>query len=598
MLLFERRFAAILSADIAGYCRLMGLDDELTVERLLRYREILKALVAASGGRIFGMAGDAWMAEFESAAPAVRCAIDCQQEIEKHNLELPENRRIRFRIGLNLGAVLASDPDLYGDGVNIAARLQEKCRPGDIVMSEAVFFQARTVLNGIAFKPLGRLQLKNIEGHVSAFACEIAGTDNGTAPENLVAPVDVSQPVPGFEGRPAIAVLPFHVSNASPNTEYLGEALAEDLLTGLSNLRWLPVISSASSFIFKNQSLDTVSIGRALGTRYLVTGSVRQAGSNLRINVSLVDAASGSNLWTHRYEIEFDKLFAVQDQIVGNIVAVLESEVDRVEQSRSRSRKFEELDTWGLIRRGIWHLNKLTKQDAAIARELIEDAARRDENSAEARIHLAWCQFWDVWSKRGNLSLMTEVERIAREAIRLDPRDARGHLLVGIALFMMKKPEQGRPHLYTAISLNPSLATAHSCLGSSFLVSGDPDKAITPLLLSIRLNPYDVYRFHFLGELAMAFYMQGEWEKACEFAERSLQVRPNYWYAKAVRVASLARSGQMERARALISESSYQFSLEEINWVPFVDKKCNNFIVAGLELAGCRVSGNKETALV
>ena len=586
---FKRRLATILSADVSEYCRIMGADDELTLARLLTYRKIMEDIVVRTDGRMFGVAGDSWMAEFSSPVGAVRCAVECQRAIEERNLELPEKKRIRFRLGVHMGDVIADGGDLFGDEVNIAARLQQLCRPGHLVLSDAVFQHVLGKVN-LRFSALGPQQLKNIAVTVSAYAAEVISNPDAVSLEDRAPAVDVSQPVPDFGGKPAIAVLPFHMQGGSPDDEYVGEGLADDLITGLSNVRWFPVISRSSSFIFKNQALDTRSIGRALGVRYLVTGSVRRAGQDLRLTVNLIDAENGLNLWSQRYQIDFSKLFDVQDDITASIVSVLDAEVERAEQTRSRERKAEDLDNWELIRRGISHLCKLTKEDAQKARAIFADALTRDPGSIETRIHLAWWRFWDVWTQRGDLSALHEVERLGREAMLIDRRDARGHLLVGIALMMRGQPEQSRPHYFEAIRLNPSLCTARSSLGSSYILAGEPEKAIEPLLLSIRLNPYDLYSFHFLGELAIAFYMQEDWDKACEFAERSLQFRGGYWYAKAIRIASLARAGRLEKAREIVAGLPEQFSTEQINWLPFVDKKWNYYLLDGLKLAGCRIS--------
>ncbi len=585
---FKRRLVTLLAADVCDYCRLMGQDDELTLSRLLSYRQILEDIVAAAGGRMFGVAGDSWMAEFASPVEAVRCAVECQRSIESRNEELPEDKRIRFRIGIHMGDVIVDEANLFGDEVNIAARLQQLCRPGHLVISDAVF---RHVLGKVDlhFSALGLQRLKNISAAVSAFTADIIAASGSSAPHHLSSGVDVSAPVPGFEGKPAIAVLPFSTLGGGSGSEYLGEGFAEDLVNGLSNVRWFPVISRCSSFIFKNQALDTASIGRALGARYLVTGSVRLIEKQLRLIVNLIDAENGRNLWSHKYLIDFSKLFETQDEITASIVSILNSEVERAEISRLRTRKPEDLNSWELIRRGIWHLYRLTKEDAAASRALLEEALCRDPSSAEARIQLAWWHFWDVWTRRQDMAGLRITEKLAREAAIIDQRDARAHLLVGIAMLMMGQPVQARGHFCDATELNPSLAAAHSCLGSSYILAGEPEKGVAPLLVSIRLNPRDPFSFHFLGELAIAFYMQKEWSRACEFAERSLQVRPGYWYAKAIQIASLARSGQDEKAREMANDNSAQFSIEQINWLPFVDRKWNDYLIDGLKLAGCTV---------
>ncbi|MGA7326806.1 MAG: adenylate/guanylate cyclase domain-containing protein [Rhodomicrobium sp.] len=580
---FKRRLATILSADVTGFCRLMGQDDELTLGRLINYREVLSDCVAQKDGQLFGVAGDSSMAEFASPVAAVRCGIEFQRAIEAQNEDLPENRRIHFRVGIHTGDVIVENSGLFGDDVNIAARLQELCKPGHLVLSEAVF---RLIFGKVdlKFKALGPQQLKNIPVAVSAFAAEAANVP--LTVDDLLPPVSLSQPVPGFHGRPAIAVLPFEIYGGSGADEYLGEGFADDLINGLSNVRTFPVISRTSSFIFKHHALDARSIGVALGARYLVTGSVRFAGPNLRLTVNLIDSGNGLNLATRTYRIVFGKLFEVQDEITASIVSILDSDVERAERSRSFARKPEDLDTWELIRKGTWHQYKFTKEDAALARSMLDEALKRDPNSTEARIQLAWWYFWDVWTKRGDLSVLSKAEELARQAVSLDRFDARAHALTGIAIMLMGRPEQARPHYETAIELNPSLAVTHASLGSSYILGGEPEKAVDPLLLSIRLNPHDVYSFHTLGELAVAFYMQEEWLKACEFAERSLQSRAGYWYARAIRIAAFARSGRLAFARELATRASPDLTREKIYWLPFVDKKWNDNLLDGLKLAG------------
>jgi adenylate cyclase len=581
---FKRRLVTILAADVAGFCRLMGADDESTLSQLLAYRQVLDDIVAAGGGRMFGVAGDSWMAEFASPVEAVRCAVECQRAIEARHGELPEEKRIRYRIGIHMGDVIANSSNLFGDEVNIAARLQQLCRPGHLIVSDEVF---RHVLGKVdlRFSALGVQRLKNIPTPISAFTADIIAASGPSAPQHLSTGVDVSKPVPGFLGKPALAVLPFNTLGGGSDSEYLGEGFAEDLVNGLSNLRWFPVISRCSSFIFKNQAIDTASIGRALGARYLVTGSVRPAAKDFRLTVSLIEAANGQNLWSHKSQIGFSKFLDTQDEISASIVSLLDSEVERAEQTQLRTREVKDLDSWELIRRGTWHLYRFTKDDAPLARGFFEEALRRDPASGEARIHLAWWHFWDIWTSQSDPLGLLLAKTYAREASLIDERDARAHFLIGLSQMMMGQPEEARVAFHNAIALNPSLAAAHACLGTSYIFAGQAQEGVAPLLLSLRLNPYDPFRFVFLGELAVAFHMQGEWEKACEFAERALHVRPGYWYANAIRIASLARSGRI--GKALENQAPAQFSISKINWLPFLDRKWIDYLIEGLKLAGC-----------
>ncbi len=583
---FRRRLVTILAGDVADYCRLMGADDETTLLQLLDYRQLLENITASGGGRMFGVAGDSWMAEFASPVEAVRCAMECQRSVEARNSELPEEKRVRFRIGIHMGDVIANNSNLFGDEVNIAARLQQLCRPGHLVVSDEVFRHALGKVD-VRFSALGLQRLKNIPTAISAYTADIIAASGSSAPQHLSAGVDLSEPVPGFHGKPAIAVLPFKTLGGGSDSEYLGEGFAEDLVNGLSNVRWFPVISRCSSFIFQNHAIDTASIGRALGARYLVTGSMRRVGNDFRLTVTLIEAENGLNLWSQRYQIGFSEFLDTQDDISASIVSVLDSEIERAEHTRLRTREVKDLDSWELIRRGIWHTYRFTKEDAAIGRELFEEALRRDPASGEVRIQLAWWHFWDVWTKRRDHSGLRITEKLSREAALIDQRDARAHLLIGLALMIMRQPEEARIHFHDAIAVNPSLAAAHACLGMSYILAGEAKEGVEPLLLSLRLNPNDPFRFHFLGELAVAFYMQDDWARACEFAERALQVRPGYWYSKAILIASLARSGRIRKALEIRDKLPVQFSIEQIDWLPFLDREWNDHIMDGLRLAGC-----------
>ncbi len=594
---FESRSVTVVSGDVCDYCSHMAQDDQATLMRLHIYRNILKDLVQRMNGRMFGVAGDSWMAEFAAPADALICAIECQRAIEAANTDLPKGKRIHYRLGIHCGTALLDDEGaLFGDPVNIAARLQAASQPGHITISDDLHRHINGILS-VKFRALGPLRLKHIAFPVSAHAIETEEIFGAGFPEDRLPAVDVSMPVPGFEGRAAVAVLPFEVSGGSSGREYLGEGFADGLVNGLSNVRTFPIIARESSFVFKRYELDSRSIGRALGASYLVSGCMRLMGEELRLSVNLIDAENGVNLWSDHYRIDFSKLFEVQDEITLSIVSMIDTEVDRAVQLRCQERKPEVLCAWDLLRRGIWHLNKFTKQDSAAAFVCFEEALRREPSSSEANIQLAWWHFWDIWTRRGDLSGMSRTERHARDALRNDPRDARGHLLAGIALMMTKRPAQGRASFWQAVELNPSLAAAHSCIGSSYVLEGTPAKGIEPLLLSIRLNPYNPFAFHFLGELGIAFYMQREWDKAIEFAERSLQLRPGYWYAKAVLIASLARAGQIRQAEALAGHSCSNFSLEGINWLPFIDKKWNDYLLDGLKLAGCVISDPRLAGL-
>lgn len=584
---FRRRLVTIVSGDVVSYTRLMGADDEATLSHLLPLRELIADYVGRHYGTVFGVAGDAFMAEFVSPVHAIRCAADLQAEIERRNELLPADRRLRYRLGLHLGDVIASSDALFGDAVNIAARLQAQAEPGHIVISDNVWAHVKGMVD-LEFQPLGQLHLKGVRTPIVSYSANVV---NRLAPDHVDSPftvVDLSQPVPGFGDRPALAVLPLKIVGTSEDKEYVADGLVDDIIAGLMKMRWLPVISRHTSFYHRNSSLDTQAIGRAIGAGYLVTGSIRFIQDDIYLHINLVDTETGHNLWGNKYNICFHDLPSLQDEITASLVCTIDNEIGKTEQTRAQKRKPEDLDTWQLIRRGTSHLHLLTKEDAAKAREFFEAALERDPNSVEAHVQMAWWYFWDVWTQRGDHSGLHKIEKLARRAMHLDPLDGRGHMMLGIGQLMMGKPELGRTNLFEAKRLNPSLVSAHSTYGSTYILSGEPEKAIDPLLLAIRLNPRCLFMFHYLGELAVAFHMQGEWAKAIEFAERSLQFRPGYWYAKAVLIASLVRSNRVAKALEIADNDFVTFAAKQINWLPFSERKWNKYLIEGLEMAHSR----------
>jgi tetratricopeptide (TPR) repeat protein len=354
-------------------------------------------------------------------------------------------------------------------------------------------------------------------------------------------------------------------------------------------LRWLPVIARNSSFVFRGRPMSVVDMGRLLGARYLLQGSVRVAGDALRVNAALIDAETERNIWSVRYNEKIGNIFEVQDSIVEHIISALNLQINLAEEYRSRTASPQRLDVWGIVHRAMWHQYKLTREDAAKARELLDEALARDPSSLEALVQKSWWYFWDVWTQRGAKVGLIEMEKLARRARLLDSLDARPHMLIGIALLMMREPVRGRAPLLEAIRLNPSLYLAHGSLGTTYILSGDPQLAIDPLLTAMRLNPHDLYMFHAMGELAICQYMLGHWSEALDWCERALDLRPGYWYPRAVRVATLARAGELKAADVALQElrsRHREFSINQVNWIPFVDRKWNEYLKQGLELAG------------
>ena len=581
----NRRFVSIVSADVAGYSRLMGEDDEWTLNVYQQSREVIRNLVESFNGRVFGAAGDSLMAEFSSPVEAVLCAEQIQKAVETRCTEYPDEPEMRFRLGVNMGEVLVSGDDLFGDDVNIAARIQAMAGAGGLAISESVYEHVAGRID-LKFEFLGERRFKNIGSPVRVYQALLASKYvEASQPHTYV---DVSKPVPGFSGRPAIAVLPFDSLTREPDMEYIADGLTDDIISGLSQLRWFPLIARNSSFVYRGKSANVTRIGEALGAKYLVDGTIRVIGKRMRVTAKLIDAGTGVQSWGESYDCELNDIFEVQADVAKRIIATLDPTIDRLEQWKSAQKAPEELDTWGTIRRGLWHLHRFTRDDATKARLLFEQALRNEPHSSEALIQLAVWHFWDIWARRGSKDEWRHMEGIARRALVIEEHDARPHMLMGVAQVMSGRPQQGRAALREALAINPSQYTAYVGLGTSYILSGEPENAIEPLTTGMRLSPYDPYSFHPLGELAQAYHMLGQWDSGIDSADKSLRLHPRYWYAHVVKICCLVRNGERERAREALREFKVQrpgFKEDHIRWVPFLESHWNDQIIDGLREA-------------
>jgi len=576
----------MICADVVGYSRLMGDDEEWTLARFKNCSEIICRLATTHHGRVFGAAGDSLMAEFVNPVEAVHCAVEIQDAVERINAANPDEPEMLFRLGINIGNVMVVGDDLFGDEVNIAARIQEMAGSGGITVSETVYYHVFDKLD-VGFEFLGERRFKNIASPVRVYQALLSSQHSEAAMP--AANVDVSSPVPGFHGRPAIAVLPFENLSGDPEQEYLADGLTDDIITGLSQLRWFPLIARNSSFIYRGKPISVIRIGQALGARYLVEGNVRVAGDQLRVSAELIDAETGHQVWSSKFNRKLDDIFKVQEDVATDIIGALDPEIDKAEQFKSAQKPAEQLDTWGMVRRGLWHLYRFTRDDAIEAMQLFETAKEMDPDSSEALIQLGVWHFWSTWAERGSPKGWAEMERLAREAIQIDPSDARPYMLIGVSQVMNGKPSKGRLPLRESLRLNPSQYAAYIGMGTSYILSGEPQNAVEPLSIGMRLSPHDPYAFHTLGELAQAHHMLGEWDDAIEYADKSLRLHPRYWYAQVVRICCLARKGEKTEAGTALAQLLRQrpnFSSNYVKWVPFEKPQWNNELVDGLNMAG------------
>src|SRR5215470_465853 len=368
----ERRLTAILAADVAGYSRLMGADEEGTLAALkMLRREVADPKIKEHRGRIVHTTGDGLLSEFVSVVDAVRCAVEVQREMAARNGGVPADRRIDFRIGINLGDIILDENDIFGDGVNVAARLEALAEPGGICVSRVVRDQVRDKL-AILFEDMGDQQVKNIARPVRAYRALLA--ERADRPLTLS---ETTSPRP-LPDRPSIAVLPFKNVSGDPEQEYFVDGITEDIITALSKWRWFLVVARNSTFAYKGKSVDLKEVSRDLGVRYVLEGSMRRAGQRVRITGQLIDIATGTHLWAERYDRDLTDIFAVQDDITSRVVAAIEPALSRAETQRVIAKRPEHMGAWDYCQRGFWHVHKGTRSDGETAYGLFERALALD----------------------------------------------------------------------------------------------------------------------------------------------------------------------------------------------------------------------------
>ena len=395
-----------------------------------------------------------------------------------------------------------------------------------------------------------------------------------------------------FDDRPALAVLPLANLTGDDLNDYICEGLSEDLIDRLSRLRWLPVIARNSSFAFTPDKADPRVVGQSLGAKYVLEGRLRAVGRSFSISLNLSDTATGVTFWSHRLPLPPQRSQDALDPLVAALVSVLDAQIDYAEQVRARGKRQNRLEFNDLIWRGRWHLNRLTRADADMARGLFAEALELEPTSPEALIQTTFSLGWTLWARRGDDAEIAEMRKLAQRAIIADPDDGRGHMLAGIAEMWRRQPTRARTLLQRAVVLNPSLVQAHAQLGCYHNLVGQPLAAIAPLRMAQRLSPNDIHMFFIVGELAMAYGMSDQWPEAVEHADQSLTRRPAYWYAHVIKINALARSGDARAAKHGLDELMTlkpDFTNRFVEWIPFIDQAWNTRLVEGLSLAGARV---------
>ena len=481
----ERRLAAILVADVVGYTRLMGADEIGTLRRLTELRQqVLEPLIAEHRGRVVKLMGDGLLVEFASIVDAVTCAVVWQNTVTERESAVDEDKRLKFRIGINLGDVIVEDDDIHGDGVNIAARLEGLAEPGGICLSGDAYRQVRGKVE-VDFADLGKIDLKNVAESVRVY--HVSGNRTGSAATLLV-----GKPLP-LPDNPSIAVLPFDNMSGDPEQEYFSDGITEDIITELSRLRWLFVISRNSSFTYRGKAVNVKRIARELGVRYVLEGSVRKAGNRIRITAQLIDAPADRHVWAQRYDRDLEDIFALQDEISSQIVSTVNVEIGGAEQERVSRRQPENLDAWELYQRGMWHLWRLGKEDREEARNFFGKAIDLAPLYGSPYAGLAYLGCIDVILATAVSVPQTLAESLqaGERAVELDDRDAFAHFALGRTHGLLGNVDAAFSESEKAVQLSPSFALAHYGRGYNLLWFGRSAEALPALDTAIRLSPHD-----------------------------------------------------------------------------------------------------------
>ena len=550
----ERKLAAILSADVQGYSRLMGDDEVATIRTLTAYRKVMSALIQQHQGRVVDSPGDNVLAEFASAVDAVEGAVEIQRELRTRNAALPSRRRMEFRMGINVGDVLVEEERIYSDGVNIAARLEGLAAGGGICISGTVYDQVKNKLS-LDFTYQGEQAVKNIADPIRVYTVGPDTVESDTAVEAASPRRSDGAPPPVVE-RPSIAVLPFVNMSRDAEQEYFSDGITEDIITALSRVRWFFVISRQSTFAYRGNAVDVRAVAKELGVSYVLEGSGRRAGSRVRVTAQLIDGNMGKHVWANRYDREFDDVFAVQDELTETIVGALEPELGKAERERAKTKGPENLDAWDLCQRGSWHLYQYTRGDLEKARELFSEATELDPSLGAAFSGIAEACYFSLVYGHSDAPEFDRDEALsaARTAVELDGEDAAAHCTFGRIHYARREHDQAISELQLALELNPSLAWAHYGIGAALVFSGRARQALPSLRAAIKLSPRDPNMGSFLVRTADAHLFMREYDEAVAWARKALRESGFQWSRYAVLLSALGHLDRPEEARRVLRD--------------------------------------------
>jgi len=620
---FRRKLSAVLSADVEGYSLLMRDDEEATIRTLTTYRKAITNLIQQYRGRLVDATGDNFLSEFTSVVDAVNCAVEIQRELAERNAELSEDRRMKFRIGINLGDVVEEGDRIYGDGINIAARMEGLAEGGGICISGTVYDAIENKI-GLEYEYLGDQEVKNIPKPIRAYrvlsfpgaaahrvikakkavgktwrnvavivaALLVSGFVlailnfylHPTPPAEVASVKKMSFPLPD---KPSIAVLPFDNLSGDSNQEYLSDGISENIISALSKISKMFVIARNSTFTYKGKPVKVQQVSRELGVRYVLEGSVQKAGDQLRVTAQLVDATTGNHLWSERYDRELKDIFALQDDITKKIITALQVKLTEGEQARTASKGTNNLDAYLKFLQSMETMRRFNRESNALAKQLAEEAVALDPKYAPAYRALGAAHQMDVWlgtSKSPKQSLAKAME-LVQKAIALDDTYAEAYSSLGFLYVMTEQHDKAVAAAEHGVALNPNSADAHMFLGHTLRFAGRYEESIPEYKIAIRLNP--IPPNNYLFGIATSYAQTGQYEEAITWGKKAVRQNPNDFLAQIILTGILSSSGRDEEARAQAAEVlriQPKFSLEK--WAKRVKGPDKEKIIDNLRKAG------------
>jgi adenylate cyclase len=562
----------------------MGADEEGTLARLKALRrELADPKIKEHRGRIVKTTGDGLLLEFASVVDAVRCAVEVQREMAERNAGVPPDRRIDFRMGINLGDIIKDGRDIHGDGVNVAARLEALAAPGGICVSRVVRDQVRDKLD-FGFEDAGEQRVKNLARPLRVYHVR----PGQLADEEMSA----AQPPLALPDKPSLAVLPFTNMSGDPEQEFVSDGIAEDVISALSHYPSLFVIARNSTFTYKGRAVDVKQVGRELGVRYVLEGGVRKAGNRIRVTAQLIEAETGNHVWANRYDRDLADIFAVQDEITHALTTALTPAIADAELRRAIRKPPESLDAWAAYQRGLWHLSKANSEDDTIAQNFFRQAIDLDPTFAPgySALALAQLQAAAIYQKLSLAEAQSSAEALARRAVSLDGADAEARSCLGWALQARGELDGALVEIERALAMSPNLAVAHWQRGATLIFSGQPMKGLDALETCIRLDPRDPFMSVRLLHIACGLYFAREYEGVIEAAKRLIRSYPDFPMIYRWPAAALGQLGRTAEAKEwlekAISYAPAAFKMYVHNRVPWFRPEDHAHLVEGLRKAG------------